>query len=154
MAKRQIDFIGPSVQDLGIETNNNGKAKNSNSKNSNANKGNTEMKTQNILAPNDESEDIDIDNHSNANIGITRKTNSENDIIKKSYNTVQFKMIRDYLYAAIGDSDRAEIKLSVMGQELGINPKTLYKHLKTLRGTEFIITKLQYSTEIKRVKAI
>jgi hypothetical protein len=88
------------------------------------------------------------------NIGIAANSNTDisntiNGYTKKTYNTVQFKLIRDYLYAALGDNDRTEIKLSVMGQELG-NPKTLYKHLKTLRNTEFSITKLQCAIKIRK----
>lgn len=146
MAKRQIDFTGPSIHDLDIdlgekqkELNNgiseNGNAKPGNRKSGNAKNGTTKIKENKNNATKD----------GNTNIGI-----AENQPSKRTYNTVQFTMIRNYLYKALGSADRAEIKLSVMSDELGINPKTLYKHLKTLRETEFIITKLQYGTEIKR----
>ena len=146
MAKkqRQIDFIGPSVQDLGLAntngiTNNGITASNNsaftNAEGANANSGTTMKSIPPIANAVDNAANI-----SNTNKGIT----------KKSYNTVQFKLIRNYLNAALGDNERVEIKLSIMGQELGINPKTLYKHLKTLRETEFYITKLQYCTEIRR----
>jgi hypothetical protein len=112
MTKRKIDFTGPSVQELGLEINNN------NATIGNAINGNT--------------------NNTSTVYGNTKKNN------------VYVKLIRDYLNAALGNKERAEIKLSVMVQELGINPKTLYKHLLTLRVTEFTIKKLRYSTEIKR----
>ena len=132
MAKRQINFTGPSIQDLGIETEH-GNTNIGNSKNGNAKNGTTkkEIKTPEPLE-------------------IKKEIGSTNNGTTKKYNTVQFKLIRDYLYAALGNADRIEIKLSVMCQELGINPKTLYKHLKTLRETEFVITKLQYGTEIRK----
>jgi predicted ArsR family transcriptional regulator len=75
------------------------------------------------------------------------------EVKNKKSRPLHFRIVRDYLYAALGDADRVEIKLSVMGEELGISPKTLYKHLKTLRETEFILTKLQFSTEIRRRQA-
>jgi hypothetical protein len=197
MAKRQIDFTGPSVQDLGIETNK-GTSKKGNSNITNTKKLSkennltesefTKMKEENAPAnigiankgnttiSNTEKGNSNIPNtkivreKSNVvkpkpaksetekpaiNIGIAANSNTDisntiNGYTKKTYNTVQFKLIRDYLYAALGENDRTEIKLSVMGQELGINPKTLYKHLKTLRNTEFSITKLQYATEIRK----
>jgi hypothetical protein len=141
MAKkiRQIDFTGPSVQDLGLASNRgitvNGNTVFTNADGANADNGSS-MKSIPAIA-------ITVD--SVANFNNTSKGNT-----KKGYSTLQFKLIRDYLNAALGDNERVEIKLSVMGQELGINPKTLYKHLKTLRETEFYITKLQYGTEIRR----
>jgi hypothetical protein len=146
MAKRQIDFTGPSIQDLGIEVKHNGNTQKSTTDNGIAEieKCKSTISDNRTIVENSEIKH-GITNNSNATIGNT--INSPN---KRIYNTVQFKMIRDYLYAALGNSDRAEIKLSVMTQELGINSKTLYKHLKNLRETEFVVTKLQYSTEIRR----
>jgi hypothetical protein len=141
MAKkiRQIDFTGPSVQDLGLATNRgitaNGITGFTNAEGASVNTGNS-MKSIPAIA-------ITVDSTANSSNSSKGNTN-------KGYSTLQFKLIRDYLNAALGDNERVEIKLSVMGQELGVNPKTLYKHLKTLRETEFYITKLQYSTEIRR----
>jgi hypothetical protein len=183
MAKmqRQIDFIGPSVLDLGLVANsgitNKGNSKNSideiekgetapsakedkndnmgitvnsnstftNAEGANVNSGNTIKSIPTFANTVDSTTNV-----SNTNIGNAHISNANKGNTKKGYNTVQFKLIRDYLNAALGDNERVEIKLSIMGQELGINPKTLYKHLKKLRETEFYITKLQYSTEIRR----
>ena len=177
MAKRKINFSGPSVKDLGIKDEENGIAVKGNAELANTINGNTEMNIANTNIGNSDkgiAEPIktelptgnrDGDVKGSANIGdadkgitekgivvdgITNNSVTNNSNTKKTYNKVQFKLVRDYLYAALGDNERVEIKLSVMGQELGINPKTLYKHLKTLRETEFILTKLQYCTEIRR----
>jgi hypothetical protein len=173
MAKRQrqIDFIGPSVQDLGLVTNNGitnkGNCKNSKDENERDETTPTakENKNDNYGITDNSNSAFTNTERGNVNTGSTMKStptiantvdsaanvpNTNKGNTKKGYNTVQFKLIRDNLNAALGDNERVEIKLSVMGQELGINPKTLYKHLKTLRETEFYITKLQYSTEIRR----
>ena len=147
MAKRQIDFTGPSVKDLGIEDveENNGigntyreNAQNGITVNANAEKDNTGI------------QNAGLSNNGITKNGIGNNTNTINGVAKKHYNTVQFKLIRDYLYNVLGTSERVEIKLSIMCQELEINPKTFYKHLKTLRESEFVITKLQYGTEIRK----
>ena len=148
MAKRQIDFIGPSVKDLGIEDvgENNGITKYGNTIKGNTKNGNTDINKNN--SP--QKQPSIIQNKGITKNGNTKNANTENRITKKHYNTVQFKLIRDYLYNVLGKAERVEIKLSVMCQELEINPKTFYKHLKTLRESEFVITKLQYSTEVKK----
>jgi len=56
-----------------------------------------------------------------------------------------------YLNSAIGDNESAEIKLSVMRKELGINEKTLFNHLKALRDTEFEFTRLIYGTRVRKL---
>ena len=162
MAKRKIDFTGPSVEDLGLALNN------STSENTITEVGNsiigitdnTNIKSKRVksaapVVKNNNISQTGIFSIGNAIISNSEKgnaviSNSTNGNTKRTYNTVQFKLIRDYLYAALGNNDRAEIKLSVMGEELSINPKTLYKHLKTLRETEFILKKHQYCTEIRR----
>jgi AraC-like DNA-binding protein len=65
-------------------------------------------------------------------------------------NGVYFNLVRNYLNAALGDKELAQIKLKDMQAELGMTSNTLYKHLKTLRETEFIITKRRYYTELRR----
>ncbi|GHV48824.1 hypothetical protein FACS1894204_13260 [Synergistales bacterium] len=163
MAKK-INFVGPSVQDLGIEDNglgnaNNGNANDGNTKYGITNNGignNTKTKNGNGIIGNGSISNIKIGNAKNTNtkIGNTKigntKIGNTTDTARCPGDSLYFRSIRDYLYAALGDSDRAEIKLSVMEKELGINSKTLYKHLKTLRETEFVLTKLQYATEIRR----
>jgi hypothetical protein len=179
MANRQIDFTGPSLHDLGINPNKGitqkgngdiGNTENTNMENDSItseptkprgkiNKENATTNNGNIKSGNGkiitEKNSFTEPEFKKSRISITDNGNTEipnttDGYAKRTYNTVQFRLIRDYLYAALGDDDRAEIKISVMGSELGINPKTLYKHLRTLRNTEFTITKLQYATEIKR----
>lgn len=143
MTKRRINFAGPSIEELGIEIEKEfGNAEYGNSKSGITNIGNAKNKK---ATPKPARIKQGVNKDGNTDIAIT-----ENELPKRVYSTVQFKMIRDYLYTVLGDADSVEIKLSEMQKELEINPKTLYKHLKTLRETEFIITKLQYGTEIKR----
>ena len=143
MAKRQINFIGPSIQELGLE-NNNGITNIAITQKGNTNIYNTQGNYKKI-----ENEEENAQEINNGNTIITNAINGDAKD-KRAYNTVQFRLIRDYLYSALGNNDQVKIKLSVMGQELGINVKTLYKHLKMLRETEFFITKQQYCTQIKR----
>lgn len=138
MARKKIVFDeGPSIEDLGIS--NNGNAISASSINGSA-------------------DDI-VTSFGNTNKGIDSRpitgfgsSTSGTSVSSNAVcgNTAIFNMIREYLNRALGDSPRAEIKLSSMQKELGINPKTLYKHLRVLRETDFTITKLQYGTEIKR----
>jgi hypothetical protein len=65
-------------------------------------------------------------------------------------NALFLSVIRDYLNRALGDADRVEIKIKDMEEDLGISKNALYRHLRTLRDTEFFITKLRFSTELKR----
>jgi hypothetical protein len=154
VAKRQIDFAGPSVKDLGIDIvdekgiSNIGNTNIGNTNHGNSENGNSKNETAKIKPP-FESE-MNAEREVKYENGITNNGNSKSGITSKNYHTVQARMVRDYLYKALGDTERAEIKLSIMCQELGINPKTLYKHLKPLRENEFIITKLQYGTEIRK----
>ena len=181
MGKKEINYAGPSIKDIGV------KIKNTNVNNNNANIGvennsvtnidlinngnanNTNGKIHKVINGDGDIgraniNNANIDNVNNANgsignvnsdIGIANNDNAviastNNNNAKKSYNTVQIKLIRNYIETALGGKDRTEIKISEMINELGINPKTVYKHLKTLRNTEYILTQLQYSTEITR----
>ena len=162
MAKRKIDFTGPSIQDLGLAINSptseNAIAEVGNSDIGITENSNFESKRVESAVPVVKKNRISqtgITGIGNTKISNSRKdnaiiSNSTNGNTKRTYATVQFKLIRDYLYAALDNNDRVEIKLSVMGEELGINIKTLYKHLKILRETEFFIKKLQYCTEIRK----
>jgi DNA-binding transcriptional ArsR family regulator len=87
---------------------------------------------------------------SNFKYSNTKKCGIHKEGVAKRKNTIHFSIVRDYLCKALGNKDSVEIKLSDMQEELGIHPNTLYKHLKTLRETEFIITRQRYGTEIKR----
>jgi hypothetical protein len=69
---------------------------------------------------------------------------------KPKGNALYLSVIRDYLERALGGEDRVEIKIKDMEKNLGISKNALYRHLRTLRETEFFITKLRFSTEIKR----
>jgi hypothetical protein len=152
MAKRKIDFSGPSLEDLGLENKNDEKAKNGTGKKGITKNGNTKN-IKRINTPQEPESNLDMTTAiagSNNENTINGNTVVANTALKKTRKTVYPKLIRDYLNAALGDNERVEIKLSVMENDLDINPKTLYKHLKILRETEFYITKLQYCTEIKR----
>jgi hypothetical protein len=63
---------------------------------------------------------------------------------------VHFRLIRQYLYDLLKDKDCAFFKISQMTQDLGINPKTIFKHLKVLRQSEFEIKREQFGTIIKK----
>ena len=149
--KRQIDFSGPSIKDLGIKIEEqNGNSNIGNTENGSSDSGKSKIRpANNGIKPKKHKSGtakFGSTKNTNANIGTTEKMPSG----KRTYKTVQFTMIRDYLYKALGTADSVEIKLSEMCQELGINPKTMYGHLKTLRDTEFTLTKLQYGTEVRR----
>ena len=138
MAKkqRQIDFSGPSIQDLGLVIDEMTNTKN-------AINGQFEKKT---ISSSKEKVITDIGN----NIASNTTFSKTGDVKPGKRRTIHFRLIRDYLNAVLGDNERVEIKLSEMGEELGIPLNTLYRHLKTLRETEFYITRLQYGTEIRR----
>jgi hypothetical protein len=60
------------------------------------------------------------------------------------------RAIRDYLNRTLGDKEEVEFKISKMQQELGITTMTVYKHLRYLRKTEFEIKALQFCSLLKR----
>ena len=138
MAKkqRQINFSGPSIQDLGLVIDDKGDTSN----------GITEPKETKTTSIENDKGNTGMDNTIIANISLSNTDNRKP--LKRQ--TIHFRLIRDYLNAALGDKERVEIKLSAVGEELGIPLNTLYRHLKTLRETEFYITRLQYGTEIRR----
>lgn len=138
MAKRQIDFQGPSLSDLGIEVEEKSQAKISKSK-----KGVTKISnTENFIEPKESAkkEEVSSTEFSNNNISIT----------KRRYKTVQLDMVRNALIEALGDKEKVEVKLCDLIEQLGMHPNTFYKHLKTLRGTDFEVAKLRYCTIITR----
>jgi uncharacterized protein YfcZ (UPF0381/DUF406 family) len=60
------------------------------------------------------------------------------------------RAIRNYLNNVLGDKDSAEFKISKMQQDLDITLKTVYKHLRYLRTTEFEIKQLRYTSLLRR----
>jgi biotin operon repressor len=64
--------------------------------------------------------------------------------------SVYLRLIRQYLYDLLKDKDCAFFKISHMTQELGINQKTVFKHLKILRQSEFEIKREQFGTIVKK----
>jgi hypothetical protein len=164
--KKKINFTGPSVKDLGIVHDDsiivNSNTDISNTKNSNTILSNTDSINKNIIAESNSAEIPEevvikkdtITGNTNNN-RATKNSNTKNKLTNNSNTTIieksaYFRLIRNYLYGALANNNSVEIKLSDMQKELGIHPNTLYKHLKTLRESEFIITKRRYSTEVKR----
>jgi hypothetical protein len=82
------------------------------------------------------------------------KSNANNSIIKnniaKNVNQALFARVRDYFYNLLGDNESVEVKFSEVIQNLEINPHSFYKYFRTLRETDFVVTKLRYSTEIRK----
>jgi predicted transcriptional regulator YheO len=60
------------------------------------------------------------------------------------------KAITDYLNNALADQEVVVIKLCDIADSLGINMNTLYRHLKIIRDTDFVIKKVFNGTEIRR----
>jgi hypothetical protein len=58
--------------------------------------------------------------------------------------------IIDYLDKALGDKPRVVLTLTKMRADIGMNAKTLFKHLKTIRQTHFVLKNLGYATEVRR----
>lgn len=128
--KRTINFSdGPTLEDLGINVVEDSNTKSSHSKN---------RDSRNRLSNNRDSEN---------EVSKTRQIVTAE---SKAVNRGLHQLIREYLYSALGNNAQTELKLADMGKDLGITSGTLYKHLKILRETEFIITKLRYSTKIEK----
>jgi hypothetical protein len=149
--KRVIDFTGVTVEDLGFLTEKKPVAMIGDAKDGNTKVGNTKIGSAAYSKTKD--------GHT-ANSPIAEKP--ADDAVsfdargihnsKQTRRSLHLTIIRDYLNRALGDKDRAEIKLSEMQRELDINPKTLFRHLKTLRNTEFEINRMMYGTELKRLR--
>jgi hypothetical protein len=58
--------------------------------------------------------------------------------------------IIDYLNAALNDKPSVIVVLEQMRTDIGMNPKTLFKHLKALRQTHFTLTNLGYGTQVRK----
>jgi hypothetical protein len=78
-------------------------------------------------------------------------------VIEKKSNGVELKQFRDcrqaiidYLNAALQDKPSVVLTLSKMRSDIGMNQKTLFKHLKSLRQTHFTLKNLGYGTEVSR----
>jgi hypothetical protein len=64
--------------------------------------------------------------------------------------TANRNAIREYLYNALGNQESAFIRLADISENLNINMNTLYRHLKVLRETDFMLKKVFNGTEIRR----
>ena len=82
----------------------------------------------------------------------TRTNLKQGYIAKQTRKSLHFTIIRDALYEALGNKERAEIKLCDIQKGFDMSDKTFYRHLKTLRNTEFEINRMMYGTELKRRK--
>jgi hypothetical protein len=164
MARKAPNFGGFTLEDIAKANEGNSIVKNSNANISTAINSNAEndsairvidYKTTNISLQ---------DNNSNANNSnakndttaeildyktnhISPKTDNSN---AKNVNQALFARVKNYLYGLLGDKESVEVKFSDVIKDLAINPHSFYKYLQTLRETDFIITQLRHSTEIRR----
>jgi hypothetical protein len=81
----------------------------------------------------------------------------ETPVVEKKGDFVEPKQFRDcrqaiidYFNAALQDKPSVVLTLSKMRSDIGMNQKTLFKHLKSLRQTHFILKNLGYGTEVSR----
>ncbi|GHV37974.1 hypothetical protein FACS1894187_16020 [Synergistales bacterium] len=131
MAKREINFVGPSIKDLGIDVIG------------------QNIVVENALAETDTNTASQHPNHAVAEPApkvqaietsppavdsITDKKPNKRGILQKTrYRTVQFDMVRDYLRGVLDGTDHAEIKIPNISKELHIAYKTVLCHLETIR---------------------
>ena len=146
--RRKIDFNAPSVEALGyaISEKPADKVVNTTScipKSSNAEKGSAECGITNIGTTKN---NVSVAGHTFGSKPIPSVNLKQANGTESRGRPFYRNAIVGYLNSAIGDNESAEIKLTVMRKELGINEKTLFNHLKALRDTEFEFTRLIYGT--------
>ena len=145
MAKRMPKFEGFALADIAEA---NIEEQNSNVKNGNAKNSIAILKTKPVKMKSQNS----ITDISNA-INSSDKFNNDKNSIAKNVNQALFARVRDYLYQLLGNNDSVEVKFGEVIKELDINPHSFYKYMRTLKETDFIVTKLRYSTEITKRSA-
>jgi hypothetical protein len=164
MARKAPNFNGFSLKDIAKANEENSIGNFSTAKNNNANNNTAVNSTaENEAAVNFIDHKTDhisktLEN-SNAVNSIAKNSNVIDSNVKnsnvinspaKNVNQALFVRVKNYLYGLLGDKESVEVKFSEIIKDLAINPHSFYKYLQTLRETDFIVTQLRHSTEIKR----
>ena len=158
--RKKINYDGFGLEDLGITVEGDN-TKNNNTLNDNTSfnvtkKSNNEIDNSAHELPNSLVEKQDKVTNNNVENDNTVSSNIKyNDMPNTSpkssgVNQTIFNLVRNYLYDILGNEEEVQIKLKDIETALNINANTLYKHLKILRNTEFMITKIRGGTILRR----